>query len=389
MTVKQLLFSLIASVICENKEQMQIQYKPKEEQLAKLYRLSKAHDVAHIVCEALERCGLLENGEYAQKFKKQKHIAIYTVEQKKYDYAEICKTIDEAGFDFIPLKGSLLRDMYPESWMRTSCDIDILVKKEDCEKVCKVLTEKSGFVLKSGKTLHDIQLISPTGVLFELHYTLIEDDCLPKAAVFFKDVWSTAERCRDFKHMYAMTNELFYLYHLAHMAKHVVHGGCGIKSFIDLYIIENKLCFDREKLNDLFEKAQLLTFYNQAKQLSMAWFENEPYSDTGREFERYVLNGGVYGTASNDAAMSAGKGESKFKSLMKNTFLTYDALCVIYPDLKKRKVLFPFYQIKRWFRVFDKKKRKKIMDLTTIRNRVSDEKQDLAKSLLLNLGIEQ
>ncbi|MBO4954226.1 MAG: nucleotidyltransferase family protein, partial [Clostridia bacterium] len=35
--------------------------------------------------------------------------------------------------DFMPLKGAVIRQYYPEPWMRTSCDIDIHVKKDRLE----------------------------------------------------------------------------------------------------------------------------------------------------------------------------------------------------------------------------------------------------------------
>ena len=44
---------------------------------------------------------------------------------------------------FIPLKGSVVRDLYPERWMRTSADIDLLIR-EDQEKTCEeLLIDKS------------------------------------------------------------------------------------------------------------------------------------------------------------------------------------------------------------------------------------------------------
>ena len=38
--------------------------------------------------------------------------------------------IKKVQIPFLPLKGSVIRQYYPEPWMRTSCDIDILVDFE-------------------------------------------------------------------------------------------------------------------------------------------------------------------------------------------------------------------------------------------------------------------
>ena len=388
MTVNNLLFSLISSEISEGKIKTKYDKKPDEATVSKLYQTSKAHDVAHIVCNALEKEGFLGVDEVGKKFVKKRLVAMYRTEQIVYDFYGICRCLEENGVDFIPLKGSVIRDLYPEKWMRTSCDIDILVKKDDCERAGKALTEKLGFKISGGKTLHDFQYQSPTGVPLELHYTLIEEDCMPNAAPFLENVWDDAKLCEGSEHKYELSKELFAFYNIVHMAKHVLHGGCGIKSFVDLYILENKIDFDREKLENLLKQASMLTFYEAAKKLCRVWFENDEHDETSKTLEKYVLDGGVYGTATNGAAIRAGKGESKAKSFLDNAILSYDALCVIYPELKGKKVLYPFFQIKRWFRIFNKDKRKKITDLTNIRNKVSDEKQMNTEKMLDNLGLK-
>ena len=50
------------------------------------------------------------------------------------DCVECCNALEKAQIPFVPLKGSVIRKYYPEAWMRTSSDIDVLVHKEDVEK---------------------------------------------------------------------------------------------------------------------------------------------------------------------------------------------------------------------------------------------------------------
>ena len=57
MTVNNLLFSLISSEISEGKIKPKYDKKPDEAAVSKLYQTSKAHDVAHIVCNVEEYCG--------------------------------------------------------------------------------------------------------------------------------------------------------------------------------------------------------------------------------------------------------------------------------------------------------------------------------------------
>ena len=46
---------------------------------------------------------------------------------REHTYNSICSALNRESIAYIPLKGSVIKDLYPESWMRTSCDIDILV----------------------------------------------------------------------------------------------------------------------------------------------------------------------------------------------------------------------------------------------------------------------
>ena len=104
--------------------------------------------------------------------------------------------------------------------------------------------------------------------------------------------------------------------------------------------------------------------------------------------ESFVLTGGVYGSATNAAAVKASKGESKFKSFFKLMFLSRKRLEIIYPSLHKHPILLPLYQIKRWLRIFNSKKRKRILNLVAARNSVSKNEIDCVGDLLEALKIK-
>ena len=85
-----------------------------------LYKLSKAHDLAHLVGDALIKNDLIGNDEIKAKYQKQVMIAIYRYEKINYELNHLRSALNEAQIPFIPLKGSVLRQYYPEPWMRTS-----------------------------------------------------------------------------------------------------------------------------------------------------------------------------------------------------------------------------------------------------------------------------
>ena len=59
------------------------------------------------------------------------------------------------------------------------------------------------------------------------------------------------------------------------MAKHFVStGGCGIRPFLDIWVLNHKIDFNREKREKLLSDGGLDVFAKQAELLSEVWFGN-------------------------------------------------------------------------------------------------------------------
>ena len=128
-------------------------------------------------------------------------------------------------------KGSFIKNFYPEEWMRTGSDIDILIHKENLGDIEKLFTEKLSY--KTGITgNHDMGFNTPSGAHIEMHYKLIAGE--NAVTEVLGKIWEEASPKADMEYHYEMSEEMFVFYHIAHMAKHFRHGGCGIRYFIDL-----------------------------------------------------------------------------------------------------------------------------------------------------------
>ena len=151
----------------------------------------------------------------------------------------IYKLFEDNAIEFIPLKGAVIRQYYPEPYMRTSCDIDILVHEEDLERAKNALVSALNYKSSEKISFHDISLFSLGGIHLELHYNLKEkrqnlDELLGK-------VWDYAVNTKEGKYFKLQSPEFYIFYHIAHMANHFLRGGCGIRTFIDLYFIEKHI----------------------------------------------------------------------------------------------------------------------------------------------------
>lgn len=385
MGVEQIMFLLIRSEICDQDIDENIIKKLNPEMLKELYALSLKHDLVHIVASALSKAGALKEDETSEHFRASLMVALYRDSQKEYAISQIEDVLEKSQISYIMLKGSIIRKHYPQSWMRTSCDVDVLIHKNDCEEAISKLC-KEGFVRISDSSTHDYNLISPGGVHLELHFTLTQENGYIALNEKLKSVWENITTDVNYKYKCRMLNEWFMLYHIAHMSRHFLNGGCGIRPFIDLWLLKKKISYDDEKLNALLQETKLLKFFSQASVLSEVWLESAPHNVLTAQMENYILTGGVYGTSFNVATVKASNGKGKCKSFVEMMFLPRVNLEVLYPRLKKHPTLLPFYQVKRWFKIIDKNKRKELQQLIKIHNSISQ--KDICSVTDLLEGLE-
>ncbi len=384
------MFELVNAVVFNKQLENSAQPFFEEGQLNKTCALARKHDLSHIVSHAILSNDLIKDNQKAiTALTKEKLVAIYRSENIDYLIDVVTQRLEQAEVDFILLKGAVIRDLYPERWLRTSCDVDVLIKKKDVDKAISVLC--NGDVFKKGKdsTLHDHALVSQSGITLELHYTLEQDGALPKTDQILNKAWDGAMLDGDYKHKHKFSHETFMFYHIAHMAKHFVHGGCGIRPFIDLKLLLDKFTFDKNELNNMLKKAHLHDFYQAVCALVKLWFDSECVEQANSDIEQFVLTGGVYGTHKNNAMVSASKGKGKMATFFSVLYLPKKNLEVIYPRLKKYPILFPFYQIKRWFRIFKKDKVKRVKTMVDARSSVSNVEIDTTTKLLQRLGLSE
>ena len=126
------------------------------DEAAHLYALSKTYDLAHLTGSALLHRGLLPDGPLRAAFEKQVLLAVYRCETQGSNLAQLDALLTHGQIPFLPLKGSVLRQYYPQPWMRTSCDIDVLVHPADLDRAVALLCE-NGFTIGE-KSTHDVAL---------------------------------------------------------------------------------------------------------------------------------------------------------------------------------------------------------------------------------------
>ena len=332
-----------------------------EDALDKLLSFAKKHDLAHLMTEALEYNGVLpENSEIKKQYIKERNLAVYRYEQMNYEFKEICGLLEVEKIPFIPLKGAIIRGFYPEPWMRTSCDIDILVRGEDIQKSADIIKEKLGYT-RGNLGDHDISMFAPSGGHLEMHYHLVTPTAKAEEVAVFEKVWSEGARARDpLGYRYDMSEEYLYCYHISHLVKHLRCGGSGIRTVLDTWILNNRVEYDAQKRDALLAEAGLLRAARAIERLAEIWFSKAESDALSEMLGEYIVTGGVYGSFENRVAMQQAKKRGKISYLLSRFFLPYEEMKFKYPTLQKWPILYPFYIVKRMFLLFNKETKERV-----------------------------
>lgn len=172
------------------------------------------------------------------------------------------------------------------------------------------------------------------------------------------------------------------------MAKHFVStGGCGIRPFLDIWVLNHKIDFNREKREKLLSDGGLDVFAKQAELLSEVWFGNAEHTEITRQMETYILRGGVYGANTNRIAVQQQKKGGKVKYALSKIFIPYGEIKFHYPILQKYKWLMPIMEARCWGKLIFCGHLKRTVNELKYNSIISEEAAAETRTLLKNVGL--
>ena len=345
MNLAEIFFALIRNIVFDKPISHSVLEHITESIQHTLYTSSKAHDLVALTYAALIKNDIVLNEDINAEFDHQQLLSVYRYQCMNNELQRINEIFEKEKISFIPLKGAVIRALYPEPYLRTSCDIDILVRERDVERAVGLLTEKAGYK-NDGRCYHDYSLHSESGVHLELHFNLLEN--MENIDRILSHPWDFAMPCEG-TCRYSFTNEFLLFHAVAHMSYHFVGGGCGIRPFIDLHLMEQKLDFDRQAFEEMLSECGLMKFYKAVRSLCLVWFEGEAHDEITLEMERFIITGGVNGNIKKGIAARQQRKGGKYAYILSRIFQPYDIMKQKYPILREKRYLLPFYQVKRWF----------------------------------------
>ena len=108
----KIFFALIRSSVCSNflSDEEKLLYCT--EMLPKMVETAKQHDILHLLVFGLKINNLL--GGENKELEKAIFLASYRYEQMNFELVQLCEALEKEKIPFIPLKGSVICQHYPE-----------------------------------------------------------------------------------------------------------------------------------------------------------------------------------------------------------------------------------------------------------------------------------
>lgn len=351
-----------------------------------LYVISKKHSIANLVWEGLHRSGRKVIPEVEQKFLLQQQALAFQYLRQTQELHRLTAALEQAKMPYIVLKGSVMRNFYPSPELRSSCDIDLLLQEPD-EKVHELMQSlQYTFSCDGGTTLN---YVLPPAIEVEMHRRLFDDALDFKG--YFVDIWKRSVPGVGMQRFLTETD--FYVYMVAHMAKHFTRYGCGVRPVIDLYLYQQKLpeTFDRSEVDECLQRIGLLDFERRLLALAKAWFETGNLSQTDKNLTDYIFGSSIYGNRRiTNARTVKDPKEAKKAMRSKKLFVLFPPMHIMqpqYPRLLKSKALLPVAWTVRGFRVFTKRGKNMNQNIKTF-DSVDEAYVAHVSSMIRELGLE-
>ncbi|WP_418542983.1 nucleotidyltransferase family protein [Intestinibacter bartlettii] len=341
------------------------------EDLVYIYKMSEIHHVVPMVYNAAYNEDFFKecDANFQAMFKSSAFRYIFSQIQRTNHFLEVYKKLSEKNIKILVFKGIIFRNMYNNPDDRISSDEDILIKKEDYEKVKEFfLSEGFEFIDKGEECAY---FSKSTGLCIEVSTSLFshESKAYGHLNKLFEDVFEKSIKINiDKIDILTLSHEQHLIYIVFHNMKHFLTGGFGIRQVADFskyietygeYINWEKFWSDLKDLNydtfalNLIEISLKYLGFNDDK---ITYPDNITSFDELKNSQKYyinseslindILDAGVFGASTMDrkhtALMTLDAVEDKKKSnRLKAVFPNVNYLKDNYTYLQKYPILLP------------------------------------------------
>lgn len=354
-----------------------------------VYEAASHHSLAAAVGMALERIGL-QTADFRKAIaESQKRTLLFD-----RDRSAVLAGLERAGIWYMPLKGVILKDLYPRFGMREMCDNDILYDADRMADVRKIMTNL-GFETESyHKGMHDVYRKPPVSQ-FEMHRMLMDYTEGTDICAYYENVKDRLLKDTEHSYGYHFSKEDFYLFLTAHAYKHFSGSGTGLRSLLDIYVYLKKQQLDMTYIAHEAAAMGISGFEKNSRDLAMHLFHAEkmgteqaaeanmlpetkqpPYVQRLTDIENLqnadqhkilnqILFDGTYGFL--DAGIQRKiSDKGKFRYFVSRLTLPREIMLNDFPILKKAPVLYPLFWVIRLLRGVSFRRKKAFLEISSL-----------------------
>ena len=362
--------------------------------LAAVYAIAKNQTMAAVTYYGLENWinspeseGFEVDEDLLKKWQQTRDMAIRKNTMLDIAREQLFAYMDAQEIWHMPLKGSLLKDMYPKLGMRQMADNDILIDAAYRKQVFDYMVGLGYEGVYHEHDAHDEFLKKPF-YNFEIHNVLISQSYLSVFGTYYQNVKDRLLSINGY--CFGFRDEDFYIYMMVHAYKHHSVSGNGVRHIMDVKVYLNKKpSLDWQYINCELEKLGIAEYAATVRTLADKIFDSE--CRTPQEIEMllktdelellsFSLGAGTYGTIE----IRVGKDWEKYAEGKKATVLskfkyfwgrlTWEmALYYDFPKLAKYKILHPVLYILRAIKVLICRRDRLSAEVKVVRNLTTDD----------------
>ncbi len=347
----------------------------KNDNLSYLFTICKFHSLTALVYEALKQLNFEstpENEEALEKFLQEGQQSIRRTMVFDAERSRLTDFLEEKGIWYMPLKGVVLKDFYPQYGLRQMSDNDILFDGDYRSQVKDWFVERNYNIDMYDIYNHDVYTKPPI-YNFEMHVDIYSNHKSQIFYDYYKNIKSRLIKDDNNNFGFHFSDEDFYIYLITHCYKHYSGSGAGLRYLIDQYIYytSKKETLNLEYIKEELHKLEIADFENNLRQLTekigdnIQNFSSDILTKKERELLYLFLSSGTYGTLSRRIENNVNK-TGKFGYILNRLFPKPSILSLSYPIIKKHKWLTPICWVRRAFNILFTKPKKIISEFRAV-----------------------
>lgn len=320
---------------------------PDEIDFAQIFEISCRHDVENLTFLSIDQLETkIDDALYflwqQAYFKRLKYCTLQDMALE-----ELIEVFTGKGIDCMPLKGSVIKNYYPNPDLRSMGDIDFLVREQN-RQIIRDIMHSLGYeddLLDDGQ----VDAFKRGNVVYvEVHYDFsAKNHYMHEVFTIDWDKLVPTEK----EHLYQMTFEDLYFFNTGHYVKNMHNRGMGMRAVVDGYVLWH-IMNEEQKQNLLarIEKNGMGVFHSKLLTIADIWFDDRTDDGSTDLLQEYLISKPTFSSKKDEITMYAVYDEandSNFKYIMRKIFPSANELYQRFDIKHKCFLLIPFLWLYR------------------------------------------